>query len=70
MLGVAPALGRTFSAEEADPMGTRAVVLSHGLWSTRSAVIRSQHQRNDQKRCSKERHLGSRVGLTVSSRSL
>ena len=35
MLGVAPALGRTFSAQEADPMGTRAVVLSHGLWSTR-----------------------------------
>ncbi|HET9985920.1 MAG TPA: ABC transporter permease [Longimicrobiales bacterium] len=35
MLGVAPALGRTFTAEEESPDGAPAVVLSHELWATR-----------------------------------
>ncbi len=35
VLGVEPALGRTFGAEESAPGGTRAVVLSHGLWQRR-----------------------------------
>ncbi|MBE0618629.1 MAG: ABC transporter permease, partial [Proteobacteria bacterium] len=34
-LGVAPALGRTFTAEEAVGEGPTAVILSHGLWERR-----------------------------------
>src|SRR5438270_770899 len=32
MLGVAPALGREFTADEDRPGGPAAAVLSHGLW--------------------------------------
>src|SRR5439155_21902348 len=32
MLGVAPALGRTFEADDDISNGTHAVVLSHGFW--------------------------------------
>ena len=35
VLGVAPALGRTFSAEEGAPGGPAAILLSHGLWMRR-----------------------------------
>ncbi len=35
VLGVEPALGRTFGAEERAPGGSRTVVLSHGLWHRR-----------------------------------
>jgi putative ABC transport system permease protein len=35
MLGVAPALGRTFLPEEDQVGGPRAVILSHGLWQRR-----------------------------------
>ena len=37
VLGAAPALGRTFSAEEARPNGPKAVILSDGLWRRRFA---------------------------------
>lgn len=35
VLGVEAALGRSFGAEESEPGGSRAVVLSHGLWQRR-----------------------------------
>ncbi len=35
MLGVQPALGRTFTAEEDTPRGPRAVLLTHGAWVRR-----------------------------------
>ena len=35
VLGVAPAVGREFLAEEDQPGGARAVVLSHGFWQRR-----------------------------------
>ena len=35
ILGVAPALGRTFSAREGERGGDRVAILSHGLWETR-----------------------------------
>ncbi|MGH7469506.1 MAG: ADOP family duplicated permease, partial [Longimicrobiales bacterium] len=41
MYGVSPALGSLFSVEQASPDGPRAVVLSHGLWSTRFAADRT-----------------------------
>ncbi len=37
VLGVEPALGRTFSADECKINGPRAVLLSHGLWKRRFA---------------------------------
>jgi putative ABC transport system permease protein len=41
MFGVRPAVGTTFSPEQASPDGARVVVLSHELWSTRFASDRS-----------------------------
>jgi putative ABC transport system permease protein len=38
VLGVGPALGRTFSAAEDLPNGPKVVVLGHGLWSRRYAA--------------------------------
>ncbi len=35
LLGVRPALGRSFTREEDEPNGPRAVVLGHGLWQRR-----------------------------------
>jgi len=35
VLGVAPALGRTFFADEDQPNGPSAVIVSHGLWQRR-----------------------------------
>lgn len=35
VLGVAPALGRTFLADEDQPTGPGAIILSHGLWQRR-----------------------------------
>jgi putative ABC transport system permease protein len=35
LLGVAPTLGRTFSADEDKPGGRRSVILSHGFWQRR-----------------------------------
>jgi putative ABC transport system permease protein len=35
VLGVAPLLGRTFTADEARPDGPRVVVISHALWQRR-----------------------------------
>src|SRR2546428_10284953 len=35
VLGVPPTLGRTFFAEEDQPNGPSAVILSHGLWQRR-----------------------------------
>src|SRR5258706_505739 len=35
VLGIAPALGRTFLAEEDQPNGPSAVILSYGLWQRR-----------------------------------
>jgi predicted permease len=37
LLGVQPELGRSFSADEAKWNGTKAVMLSHGLWERRFA---------------------------------
>ena len=37
LLGVAPALGRTFTAEEERPNGPRVALLSHRLWQRRYA---------------------------------
>lgn len=37
LLGLAPALGRTFTAEEDQPNGPRVVLISHTLWQTRFA---------------------------------
>ena len=37
VFGIAPAVGRTFSAEEDRPGGPRVVVLSHRVWTTRFA---------------------------------
>ena len=37
-LGVAPLLGRTFTAAEDVPNGPRLVVLGHALWSRRYAA--------------------------------
>jgi putative ABC transport system permease protein len=37
VLGVAPALGRSFTDEEDQPAGPAAVILSHGLWVRRFA---------------------------------
>lgn len=36
-LGVAPALGRAFTADDADAGGSRVALLSHGLWQRRFA---------------------------------
>lgn len=35
LLGVQPALGRNFTAEEDTPHGPKSVILGHGLWKTR-----------------------------------
>jgi predicted permease len=35
VLGIRPALGRTFTAEEDGPRPSRVVVIGHGLWQTR-----------------------------------
>src|SRR5215216_3693275 len=35
VMGVEPLLGRTFLAEEQQPNGPRAVILSYGLWQSR-----------------------------------
>jgi putative ABC transport system permease protein len=35
LLGVQPALGRNFNAEEDTPNGPKAVILGHGLWQSR-----------------------------------
>ena len=35
MLGVAPEIGRTFSADEDKPGGEAVVILSHGVWQAR-----------------------------------
>jgi putative ABC transport system permease protein len=37
VLGVAPALGRGFSAQEDVPDGPRVIIISHGLWQRRFA---------------------------------
>jgi len=43
VLGVAPALGRTFTAEENTPGAAKVIMLSHGLWQRRfggdSAIV-------------------------------
>jgi putative ABC transport system permease protein len=38
VLGIRPALGRTFTAEEDQPGGPNTVVLSHGLWQRQFAA--------------------------------
>ncbi len=40
MLGLQPALGRVFTAEEASPKGERVVILSNALWQRRFAADR------------------------------
>jgi predicted permease len=52
VLGVQPALGRTFSAEETKWRGPRAVILSHALWVRRfasdPAIVGSSLTLNDE----------------------